>query len=70
VETEVKRPDRRRRLIPFSAMIALGLLATVLWLRYQARDLFADSPQLLPAHLPAATPTDGGTVTSLSVEQR
>ena len=33
VEAEVKRPDRRRRLIPFSAMIAVGLVATVFWLR-------------------------------------
>jgi prepilin peptidase CpaA len=33
VEVEVNRLDRRRRLIPFSAMIALGLVATILWLR-------------------------------------
>jgi Flp pilus assembly protein protease CpaA len=45
VESEVKRPDRRRRLIPFSAMIALGLVATVGWLRAQSPDLFAASPQ-------------------------
>jgi prepilin peptidase CpaA len=43
VEAEVKRSDRRRRLIPFSAMIALGLLATVGWLRFQSPELFATS---------------------------
>jgi prepilin peptidase CpaA len=31
VETLVKRADRRRRLIPFAAMIAVGTLATFLW---------------------------------------
>ena len=41
VEAEVKRPDRRRRLIPFSAMIALGLVATMLWLWSQSPKLFA-----------------------------
>ncbi len=44
VEAEVRRPDRRRRLIPFSAMIALGLVATVLWLRSQSPALFGASP--------------------------
>ncbi len=44
VEAEVKRSDRRRRLIPFSAMIALGLIATVLWLRSQSPALFGTSP--------------------------
>jgi prepilin peptidase CpaA len=34
VESEVRHPDRRRRLIPFAAMIAVGLIALVLmsWL--------------------------------------
>ena len=31
VETEVLRTDRRRRLIPFAAMVAIGLIATLLW---------------------------------------
>jgi len=31
VELEVKRPDRRRRLIPFAAMVAVGILATTLF---------------------------------------
>jgi prepilin peptidase CpaA len=31
VENVVKRPDRRGRLIPFAAMIAVGTLATFLW---------------------------------------
>ena len=43
VETEVKRQDRRLRLIPFSAMIALGLVATVCWLRIQSPEVFAAS---------------------------
>jgi prepilin peptidase CpaA len=30
VENEVKRSDRRRRLIPFAAMVAVGVLATTL----------------------------------------
>lgn len=33
VETEVVRDDRRRRIIPFGAMVAIGLIATLLWLR-------------------------------------
>jgi prepilin peptidase CpaA len=32
VETEVVRDDRRRRIIPFAAMIAVGLIATLVWL--------------------------------------
>jgi prepilin peptidase CpaA len=31
LETELKRADHRRRLIPFAAMIALGVVATYLW---------------------------------------
>lgn len=31
VETAVRETDRRRRLIPFGAMIALGLIATLVW---------------------------------------
>jgi prepilin peptidase CpaA len=34
IEREVKRDDRRRRLIPFAAMVAVGLIATLLWLRH------------------------------------
>jgi prepilin peptidase CpaA len=33
VELEVRRSDRRKRIIPFAAMIAVGLVATLLWLR-------------------------------------
>jgi prepilin peptidase CpaA len=61
VEAEVKRPDRRRRLIPFSAMIALGLVATVFWLRYQSPELFGASTHRSPAHAPVATAAAGGT---------
>ena len=31
VETEVLRTDRRRRIIPFAAMVAIGIVATLLW---------------------------------------
>jgi prepilin peptidase CpaA len=31
VEAAVRETDRRRRLIPFGAMIALGLIATLIW---------------------------------------
>jgi len=31
VESEVKRDDRRRRLIPFAAMVAVGVVATFVW---------------------------------------
>jgi len=31
IEVEVKRADRRRRLIPFAAMVALGTIATWVW---------------------------------------
>src|SRR5262249_41300396 len=33
VEVEGRRSDRRKRIIPFAAMIAVGLVATLLWLR-------------------------------------
>jgi len=33
VESEVQRDDRRRRIIPFAAMVAIGLIATLLWLQ-------------------------------------
>jgi len=32
VESEVRRDDRRRRLIPFAAMVAVGVIATFVWL--------------------------------------
>ncbi len=59
VEAEVKRSDRRRRLIPFSAMIALGLVATVFWLRTQSPGLFAASPPSSPSQAPGATAVAG-----------
>jgi prepilin peptidase CpaA len=31
IETEVRRPDRRRRLVPFAAMTCLGFFATMAW---------------------------------------
>ena len=33
IESGVKRDDRRKRLIPFAAMVAIGVLSTYLWLR-------------------------------------
>ena len=59
VEAEVKRPDRRRRLIPFSAMIALGLVATVLYLRSQSPGLFAAAPPRSPSQSPGANAAAG-----------
>jgi prepilin peptidase CpaA len=34
IEHEVHRTDRRKRIIPFAAMVAIGLVATLLWLNY------------------------------------
>ena len=34
IETEVKRGDRRRRLIPFAMVVSFGVLATFLWLMF------------------------------------
>jgi prepilin peptidase CpaA len=31
IEAEVKRDDRRRRLIPYAAMVAIGVISTLLW---------------------------------------
>lgn len=31
VETQVSRPDRRYRLVPFAAMVTVGLLTTLCW---------------------------------------
>jgi prepilin peptidase CpaA len=36
IEAEVRRPDRRRRLVPFAAMTCLGFFATMAW---WSRDL-------------------------------
>jgi prepilin peptidase CpaA len=33
VESEVRRSDRRTRIIPFGAMVAIGIIATLLWFR-------------------------------------
>jgi prepilin peptidase CpaA len=48
VEAEVKRSDRRRRLIPFSAMMGIGLVVTLVWLQSQSGELIQkprpDSP--------------------------
>jgi prepilin peptidase CpaA len=33
IEAEVKRDDRRKRLVPFAAMVAVGVIATYFWLR-------------------------------------
>jgi Flp pilus assembly protein protease CpaA len=32
MEAELKRPDRRQRVIPLAAMIAVGIIMTVLWI--------------------------------------
>jgi prepilin peptidase CpaA len=40
VEAEVNRSDRRRRLIPFSAMMGVGLVATLVWLWSQSDGPF------------------------------
>jgi len=32
VESEVRRSDRRTRIIPFAAMVAIGLVATLIWI--------------------------------------
>jgi prepilin peptidase CpaA len=34
LETEMKRPDRRHRLVPFGAMLAVSLAAVILWCLY------------------------------------
>ena len=36
IEMEVVRPDRRGRIIPFAAMIAIGVLAALAWAKYFA----------------------------------
>jgi prepilin peptidase CpaA len=63
VETEVNRADRRRRLIPFSAMIAVGLVVTLFWLRSQSSELFHHSQPT------AATsgPSTGAAVAGMSL---
>ena len=33
VEAEVQRTDRRSRIIPFAAMVAIGIVATLVWFR-------------------------------------
>jgi prepilin peptidase CpaA len=33
IESEVRRSDRRGRIIPFAAMVAVGMVATLIWLQ-------------------------------------
>src|SRR5262249_21262034 len=56
VEAEVKRSDRRRRLIPFSAMMGIGLVATLVWLWSQSDELMR-KPQPNSPTRGAGTPT-------------
>jgi prepilin peptidase CpaA len=34
VEQEVRRSDRRKRIVPFAAMVAIGLVATIIWINH------------------------------------
>jgi hypothetical protein len=34
LEDELLHPDRRRRLVPFGAMLAVGLVLLLLWIKY------------------------------------
>jgi prepilin peptidase CpaA len=43
VADEVVRPDRYRRLVPFSAMVAVGLVATLTWAYFQSGELLHES---------------------------
>jgi prepilin peptidase CpaA len=43
VEAEVQRPDRRARVIPFAAMMAVALVAILAWARFE-RPRAADPP--------------------------
>jgi prepilin peptidase CpaA len=42
LESEMKRTDRRRRLVPFGAMVALGLAAVLFWSIYLELMRFID----------------------------
>jgi prepilin peptidase CpaA len=37
LEAEAERPDRRQRVIPFAAMVALGLVGVLVWSRFLHR---------------------------------
>ena len=49
VEAEVKRSDRRRRLIPFSAMMGVGLIVTLVWLWMDSDELIRKPRSASPA---------------------
>jgi prepilin peptidase CpaA len=51
IEAEVRRPDRRRRLVPFAAMTCVGFFATLAW---WGNDLDKAWP---PYHRPSAVAT-------------
>jgi hypothetical protein len=42
LESEMTRTDRRRRLVPFGAMVALGLAAVLFWSIYPEVMKFID----------------------------
>jgi prepilin peptidase CpaA len=43
VGEEVARSDRRRRLVPFSAMMAVGLVATLVWIWSNSAEVLSES---------------------------
>jgi Flp pilus assembly protein protease CpaA len=40
IEAEVRRPDRRRRLVPFAAMTCVGFFATMAWWGADLREVW------------------------------
>jgi prepilin peptidase CpaA len=58
VEAELKRSDRRRRLIPFSAMMGIGLIATLVW-------LWSQSDGLIKGPRPGAPAQGAGSATAV-----
>lgn len=60
IEAEVRRPDRRRRLVPYAAMTCLGFFATMAW---WASDL----EQVWPPHARAAAVSTASTSSSKTI---
>ncbi len=63
VGEEMARSDRRRRLVPFSAMMAVGLVATLVWLWYHPGEELGES---LPGSGGATTSSVSGQIVPLA----
>jgi prepilin peptidase CpaA len=60
IEGEVKRPDRRRRLVPFAAMTCLGFFATMAWWGSDLPKVWPPTERVFPVSTASSSNNDLG----------